>query len=199
MISSRGDRDHIVKAIETGVSDYLSKPFTADELRRKVNKQLRKIGYKDSARSAQRDTGFGSIDVLTGGKTEARTVEKGRATPQTKREGKPAKAATEVAGGRFEGKAQLRFPALTCQCVVRDLSLQALQGFIVRPETLPTVFDQAVVDLESKSGEALARLNGYVHSIQAVENNPNTSKLKIVIRFVDNDPEKFEILSKAIA
>jgi len=45
----------------------------------------------------------------------------------------------------------------------------------------------------------MARLNGYVHSIQAVENNPNTTKLKIVVRFVDNDPDKFEAISKAIA
>ena len=42
MISSRGDRDHIIKAIQSGVSDYLSKPFSPDELLRKVFKQLKK-------------------------------------------------------------------------------------------------------------------------------------------------------------
>jgi len=44
MISSRGDRDHIVKAIGSGVSDYLSKPFTPEELQRKVIKQPEKNG-----------------------------------------------------------------------------------------------------------------------------------------------------------
>ena len=42
MISSRGDRNHIVKAIELGVSDYLTKPFSAEELLKKVFKQAGK-------------------------------------------------------------------------------------------------------------------------------------------------------------
>ncbi|WP_075187140.1 response regulator [Teredinibacter haidensis] len=198
MISSRGDRNHIVKAIETGVSDYLSKPFTADELRRKVSKQLKKIGYKDTGRAAQQDTGLGSLDVLTGGNRNARTVKAGAATPGASLFAKPAKVVEAKSGGKFDGRAQLRFPNASGQCIIRELSLQAMSGFMVRPDEVPTVFDQAVVDLENKKGEALARLNGYVHSIQAMENNPNTNKLKIVVRFVDNDPEKFEILSKVI-
>lgn len=196
MISSRGDRNHIVKAIEAGVSDYLSKPFTPEELQRKVSKQLHKIGYKDTRRASQRDTGFGSIDVLTGGNTEASTMS--RAASQ---DGSPAmtpQAKEPKKSGSFEGKAQLRFANASCQCIVRELSLQSLSGFMVRTEQLPTVFDQAVVDLENKQGEPLARLNAYVHSIQAVENSPDTRKLKIVVQFVDNDPDKFEIISKAI-
>lgn len=196
MISSRGDRNHIVKAIESGVSDYLSKPFTAEELQRKVQKQLNKIGYKDTLRSAQRDTGFGSIDVLTGGNTEARKVAgdaKPVVSPNNRRQANGVKTS-----GAFDGKAQLRFANTTCQCMVRELSLEALSGFMVRPDQLPTVFDQAVVDLESKQGEPLARLNAYVHSIQAVETDPDTRKLKIVVQFVDNDPDKFEIISKVI-
>ncbi|SMF24660.1 Response regulator containing a CheY-like receiver domain and a GGDEF domain [Alteromonadaceae bacterium Bs31] len=200
MISSRGDRDHIVKAIQSGVSDYLAKPFTAEELQRKVVKQLNKIGYKESKRPAQRDSAFGSIDVLTGGNTEKRTVDSAPAGQQKGQNifAKPAKVVSAKTGG-FEGRAQLRFANLTCQCVVRELSLQMMTGFMVRPEQLPGLFDQAVVDLENKSGEALARLNAYVHSLQAMENNPDTQKIKIVVRFVDNDPEKFEIISKAIA
>ncbi len=197
MISSRGDRDHIVKAIQSGVSDYLVKPFTAEELQRKVMKQLNKMGYQNIGRPKQQDTGFGSIDVLTGGNAEARTI-KGEQGGAQNIFSKPAKVVSSKKGN-FEGRAQLRFARLTCQCVVRELSLQMMTGFMVRPEQLPTVFDQAVVDLENKDGEGLARLNAYVHSIQALENSPDTQKLKIVARFVDNDPEKFEIISKFIA
>ncbi|WP_185233636.1 response regulator [Teredinibacter franksiae] len=200
MISSRGDRDHIIKAIQSGVSDYLSKPFTAEELRKKIAKQLKKIGHKDSRAQPQTASGFSSLDVLTS--SSVNRVASG--PPEVKSASLFAKPAAVVAtskndGIQFQGKAQLRFPHLTCECAIRDLSLQAMSGFMMRPENLPTVFDQAVVDLEDKHGSAMARLNGYVHSIQAVENNPNTTKLKIVVRFVDNDPDKFEAISKAIA
>lgn len=191
MISSRGDRSHIVKAIESGVSDYLGKPFTADELRKKLSKQLKKIGYKETPRAAASTGGFGSLDVLTGGRAAA-----------TETEGKPlfgqaAKVAAPKKQG-FQGKAQLRFADATCQCMVRELNLESLTGFMVRPDNIPTLFDQAVVDLENSQGEAMARLNAYIHSLTAVENNPETNKLKIVVRFVDNDPKKFEIISSAI-
>lgn len=201
MISSRGDRDHVVQAIQSGVSDYLGKPFTADELRRKVGKQLKKIGYKDEGRPRQETSAFGSLDVLTGGNAQAKTVAPEEVSAANPLFAKPAKtvAAKQNKGSQFEGKAQLRFPNTACQVMVRELSLQAMSGFMVRPDVLPTLFDQAVVDLENKDGKALARLNAYVHSLQAVENHPNTNKLKIVVRFVDNDPEKFEVISKAIA
>lgn len=201
MISSRGDRDHVVQAIQSGVSDYLGKPFTADELRRKVGKQLKKIGYKDEGRPRQETNAFGSLDVLTGGNAQAKTVAPEEVSAANPLFAKPAKtvAAKQKKGSQFEGKAQLRFPNTACQVMVRELSLQAMSGFMVRPDVLPTLFDQAVVDLENKDGKALARLNAYVHSLQAVENHPNTNKLKIVVRFVDNDPEKFEVISKAIA
>lgn len=197
MISSRGDRDHVVQAIETGVSDYLGKPFTADELRRKLQKQLNKIGYTPK-KAPPRDAAFGSLDVLTGGATEARTISADGVEQGSPLFSRPAKVVA-ARRSQFEGRAQLRFPNSQCQCVIRELTLQSLTGFMLRPEFMPTVFEQAVVDLENRDGEPLARLNAYVHSLQAVENNPDTDKLKIVVRFVDNDPDKFEIISKLIA
>ncbi len=207
MVSSRGDREHVVEAIKMGVNDYLSKPFTPEELMQKVSKQLKRIGYKDAAMPAASESGsgFGSLEVLTGAKEKAVQVgtkpanisESALFSPPAK-SNRPAAATKKKPGGNFEGKAQLRFPKVTCQCVVRDLSLQALSGFMMRPEIMPTLFDQAVVDLEDKEGKALARVNAYVSSIQAMENNPNTTKLKITVTFVDNDPDKFEAISKAI-
>ena len=34
MVTTESDRDHVVTAIEAGVSDYLVKPFTPEVLRR---------------------------------------------------------------------------------------------------------------------------------------------------------------------
>ena len=191
MISSRGDRDHIVKAIQLGVSDYLSKPFSAEELLKKVFKQLKLIGKTPTAPArggaATQGIAFASVDVLTGGATKTPV-----AATATAVQAKPSKA--------VKGKAQLRFSNNRIYgVVIREMSLQAMSGLMQRNELLPTIFEQAVVDIETEDGSSLARVNGYVHSIQAGESRPDTNVVKIVIRFVDNDAEKFEALSQYIA
>lgn len=210
MISSRGDRNHVIKAVESGVSDYLTKPFTPDELLRKVFKQLKAAGKAPTHAGRQATTqgiAFASVDVLTGTRapqppatpnpltnptSSASLLTGGAAKPKPK----PAAKAANI-----KGKAQLRFSNNTkpCACVIRELSLQSLGGLMQRSDNLPTVFDQAVVDIEMGDGGDLARVNGYVHSIQAGENRAETNVVKIVIRFVDNDAEKFEVLSQYIA
>ncbi len=216
MVTSRGDKDHVVKAIQAGVSDFITKPFTSDELLKKTTKQLAKIGKspKDAfkAASAGADTGFGSIDVLTSGSAKAapKTAKPvsdslaaltGGAQAQKKPTVGVEKAAAKAKAAPKKGaktKAQLRFPSSTCACVVRDMSLQALSGLMQRTDPLPGLFEQAVVDIETDAGD-IARVNGYLSSIAAGENKVDTNIIKVTIRFVDNDPEKFEALSKFIA
>lgn len=212
MISSRGERNHIVKAIELGVSDYLTKPFSAEELLKKVFKHLKLAGKMpvQTARVATtQGIAFASVDILTGGSQLG-----GQAAPKVAAP-KPvnpfANNSAGVLGAKPEikaveapktakGKAQLRFPNnRTFTCVIREMSLQLMSCLMQRADDLPTVFEQAVVDIETGDGSSLARINGYVHSIQAGENRPDTNMVKIVIRFVDNDAEKFETLSKYIA
>lgn len=209
MISSRGDRNHIVKAIELGVSDYLTKPFSAEELLKKVFKQLKLAGktpVQPARTAATQGIAFASVDVLTGGapakpsppkpanpfaNNSATALGATSATPAAK----PAEAPKAA-----KGKAQLRFPNnRTFACVIREMSLQLMSCLMQRSDSLPALFEQAVVDIETGDGSSLARVNGYVHSIQAGENRPDTNVVKIVIRFVDNDAEKFETLSKYIA
>ncbi len=205
MISSRGDRNHVIKAVESGVSDYLTKPFTPEELLRKVFKQLKAIGKAPAHAGRQANTqgiAFASVDVLTAGRSPQPAANplnnpaSSASVLTTAAKPKPAAKA-----GGIKGKAQLRFSnnATPCACVIRELSLQSLGGLMQRNDKLPTVFDQAVVDIEMGDGGDLARVNGYVHSIQAGENRAETNVVKIVIRFVDNDAEKFEVLSRYIA
>lgn len=182
MVSSRGDRGHIIKAIELGVSDYLTKPFSAEELLKKVHKQL-KGKLQNPARASANTQGIAqaSVDVLTGGRPSA-----------------AAPVAPEPA--RHKGRAQLRFSNNRhFACIIREMSLQMLQCLMPRTEQLPGLFEQVVVDIELGEGGELARVNGYVHSLQAVEPSADAKTIKLLIRFVDNDSEKFEILSKYIA
>jgi len=214
MVTSRGDKDHVVKAIQAGVSDFITKPFTSDELLKKTTKQLTKIGKspKDAfkAASSGNDVGFASVEVLTGGASQAApTMSKpasgslaaltGGASAAAKSVPQKTSAAKKVAPKKSaKTKAQLRFPNSTCACVVRDMSLQALSGLMQRSDPLPGLFEQAVVDIETDAGD-VARVNGYLSSIAAGENKVDTNIIKVSIRFVDNDPEKFEALSKFIA
>lgn len=213
MISSRGDRNHIVKAIELGVSDYLTKPFSAEELLKKVFKQLKLVGklpVQGARVASTQGIAFASVDVLTGGGTAAKTTAPKPSNPFANNSAgalgaKPAVPATPTIKAvetpkAAKGKAQLRFSNnRTFACVIREMSLQLMSCLMQRADDLPSVFEQTVVDIETGDGSSLARVNGYVHSIQAGENRPETSVVKIVIRFVDNDAEKFETLSKYIA
>jgi len=200
MVTSRGDRDHVMAAVTAGVSDYMTKPFTPDELHRKVAKQLKRLGYKMPNKAGASAGAFSSADVLTGGAKKAQ-IQKPREIRSTNVFAKPQApppAAKSKSG--FKGKAYLRFANnVVCDCQIKDLSLQALSGSIARPEHIPSVFEQASVDLENDKGEALARVNAYVHAVFAGDPRPDAQSLKITVRFVDNDPEKFEVLSKAIA
>jgi CheY-like chemotaxis protein len=208
MITSRGDRDHVVVAVKAGVSDYLTKPFSAEELLTKVHKQLKLIGKMPSFQNRQAATqgiAGSSVGVLTGGrpsiadpKTAAPSVSALMAGSAALLTGSPA-AAKPAPAKSAKAQAQLRFANnLSFACVVREMSLQVMSCVLQRADQLPQVFDQAVVDIDMGEGKGLARVNGYVHSIMAGESRPDSSIVKIVIRFVDNDVDKFEILSKFI-
>ena len=209
MISSRGDRDHIIKAIHSGVSDYLSKPFTPEELLKKVYKQLKAIGKLPVAaapRAATQGIAAASVDVLMGG-ARVESVEKiqnnsdvSLLTGSTLRStgAKPSPVTTTKPVTRAQ--ANLRFSNnRTFASVIREMSLQFVSCSLHRTDELPGLFEQAVVDIEMGEENGLARINGYVHSIAAGENRADSNIVKIVIRFVDNDADKFEVISKFIA
>lgn len=204
MVTSRGDRDHVVTAVSAGVTDYLTKPFTAEELSRKIGKQLNRIGYvptRKASSAPEAGGAFSSLSVLTGGDAKPSAKQKPQTITEAPGFGKPKKAAPQKPKftSNFQGSAQIRLAKSACDCQIRELSLQAMNGVITRSDAVPVVFEQAVVDLENEKGEPLARLNGYVHSVVASDPKPDAESLKVTIRFVDNDPEKFEVLSKAIA
>ncbi len=209
MISSRGDRNFVIKAVQSGVSDYISKPFSPEELVKKTLKQIKKIG-KASELKASRPNAPGSsepssLSVLTGGKIEAPAPAPSATKPAASDTvaaltggagASPAKSAAPKRAAK--ALAQLRFAQGSAACVIRDLSLQAMNGIMQRPENMPTLFDQAAVDIESESGESIARLNGFIYALQA-ESRMDAQAIKVSIRFVDNDPDKFEFLSKYIS
>ena len=73
MVTSRGDKENVIQAIQAGVSDFVSKPFTNEQLLSKVKKAFTKAGLLDSVMASaptRMNSAFGndSLNALTGGK-----------------------------------------------------------------------------------------------------------------------------------
>ncbi|MFF7707343.1 response regulator [Pseudomonas sp. NPDC007930] len=206
MVTSRGDKENVVQAIQAGVSDYIGKPFTNEQLLTKVKKALHKVGKLDDLMaSGPRPTSTGlandSLAALTGGRPEAAAATRpaAAAPAPAARPAEPAAAAPSgPPGGR--GQAQLRLASgSTQQAVIKALSLKEALLVVKRGEQLPQILEHAVVDLEQGDNDEVARLNGYLHSITAFEPKPDSEWLQLTFRFVDQDAQKLDYLSRLIA
>ncbi|HEY6527621.1 MAG TPA: response regulator [Cellvibrionaceae bacterium] len=201
MITSRGDRNNVITAVQAGVSDYISKPFTAEELSRKVHRQLKRIGYEPKAAAAKTGGAFSSLDVLTGATVTKPTKPTGAVAATAFAKPAADSSASKVASNinaNTNLKAFLRLPNQTLKCEVKEVSLQAMSGVIERTDTLPQLFDAAALDIVGADDKALARLNVYIHSLTAASPNPQCNQVRVVVRFVDQDPAKLDVLAQWI-
>ena len=57
----------------------------------------------------------------------------------------------------------------------------------------------AVLDLEQGESAEVARLNGYLHAVAALEPKPDSDWLQLTFKFVDQDAQKLDYLSRLIA
>ncbi|MEB2644502.1 response regulator [Pseudomonas sp. C 49-2] len=208
MVTSRGDKENVVQAIQAGVSGYVSKPFTNEQLLNKVKQALHKIGRLDAlvaSAPTKMNSAFGndSLSALTGGKPEAlKSAPVAAAAPAPSRgllNSPPvqAPAAASPAGGRGQG--QLRLSSGTQQCVIKALSIKEALLVVRRSEVLPQVLESAVLDLEQGDNAEVARLNGYLHAIVAFEPKPDSDWLQLTFRFIDQDAQKLDYISRLIA
>lgn len=205
MVTSRGDKDNVVQAIQAGVSDFIGKPFSNEQLITKVKKALSRAGRLEalvaSAPGKPMNSAFAndSLSALTGGRAD---VVKPIALPASVRPlaaaaATSAKPAAPAPGGRGQG--QLRLPGGNLACVIKALSLKEALLVVKRVELLPQVLESAVLDLEQGEGGEVARLNGYLHAVAAFEPKPDSEWLQLNFRFVDRDPQKLDYLSRLIA
>ncbi|UEB95889.1 response regulator [Pseudomonas sp. HN2] len=221
MVTSRGDKENVVQAIQAGVSGYVSKPFTNEQLLTKVKQALNKVGKLDTLMNSaptKMNSAFGndSLSALTGGKPAVvgGAPAAAAANPFAKPVAAPAAAAPSrgllnsppvqaagaskaPVGGRGQG--QLRLPSGTQQCVIKALSIKEALLVVKRTETLPQILDSAVLDLEQGDNAEIARLNGYLHAIVAHEQKADSDWLQLTFRFVDQDAQKLDYISRLIA
>ena len=201
MVTSRGDKENVIQAIQAGVSDFVSKPFTNEQLLSKVKKAFTKAGLLDSVMASaptRMNSAFGndSLNALTGGK--AQVVSAAPVVPASPAP-RPAPAPAAAPSLTSRGQGQLRLPSGTQACVIKALSLKEALLVVRRGEVLPQVLASAVLDLEQGENAEVARLNGYLHAIVAYEPRPDSDWLQLTFRFVDQDAEKMNYLSRLIA
>jgi hypothetical protein len=203
MVTSRGDKENVIQAIQAGVSDFIGKPFTNEQLLTKVKKALHKVGKLEALMSsgpARVNAAFAndSLGALTGNRPEvvnATPAAAAPAQPLVKPMAKPA-APAEPSG---RGQGQLRLSSGIQQCIIKALTLKEASLVVRRSEALPQILDSAVLDLEQGENAEVARLNGYLHAIAAFEQKPDSDWLQLTFRFVDQDTQKLDYLSRLIA
>ena len=224
MVTSRGDKENVVQAIQAGVSGYVSKPFTNEQLLTKVKQALNKVGKLDTLMNSaptKMNSAFGndSLSALTGGKPAVVGAASAPVNPFAKPaaaapapapaaaapargllNSPPVKApAPAPAAGGGRGQGQLRLSSGNQQCVIKALSIKEALLVVKRTDSLPQVLESAVLDLEQGDNAEVARLNGYLHAVVAFEPKPDSEWLQLTFRFVDQDAQKLDYISRLIA
>ncbi|CRM42213.1 MULTISPECIES: response regulator [Pseudomonas] len=207
MVTSRGDKENVVQAIQAGVSGYVSKPFTNEQLLNKVKQALHKVGRLDAlvaSAPTKMNSAFGndSLSALTGGKPEAVRSAPVAAVASAPSKGllnSPPVQAPAAAPAAGRGQGQLRLSSGTQQCVIKALSIKEALLVVRRGDVLPQVLESAVLDLEQGDNAEVARLNGYLHAIVAFEPKPDSDWLQLTFRFIDQDAQKLDYISRLIA
>ncbi|WP_223521240.1 response regulator [Pseudomonas sp. GL-B-19] len=204
MVTSRGDKENVVQAIQAGVSGYVSKPFTNEQLLTKVKQALNKVGKLDALMSVtppKMNSAFGgdTLSALTGGKPAVVAPAPTAAPSRGLLNSPPVKAAAAASPASGRGQGQLRLPSGIQQCVIKALSIKEALLVVKRTDTLPQILDSAVLDLEQGENAEVARLNGYLHAVVAHEPKPDSDWLQLTFRFVDQDAQKLDYISRLIA
>lgn len=201
MVTSRGDKENVVQAIQAGVSDYIGKPFSNEQLVSKVRKALSRAGKlaELTAAPSKLSSPFAndSLAALTGGRAE--TISTTPAAKPAVPAAAPAAVASAAPKPAGRGQGQLRLSGANYACVIKALSLKEALLVVRRSEPLPQVLESAVLDLEQGEEGEVARLNGYLHSVAALEAKPDSDWLQLHFRFVDQDAQKLDYLSRVIA
>ncbi|MCV2402074.1 response regulator [Marinomonas sp. C2222] len=194
MITSRGDKSHVVEAVKSGVTDYLGKPFSSEQLvskmmsaakKHKLEGQLTAQNPKKANSANQGGVATASLDVLMGASKAPVKSSAGKVSNPAKEAAaiKDVKVPTIV---RFEGK-QFR-------CMVIQFGRQEATMLIKSDDIIPQVLGQAVLDLEHKG--TVNRLNYYVQAVATTEKKHDSTFLTVTLGLIDQDKEKEDFIGQ---
>lgn len=196
MVTSRGSRDHVVKAVQAGVNDYIGKPFTAEQLVNKAMKALGKhralikeimSGRKPSSDQSPVNLAAEQSALLTGTALSSPNPEPDKAAPVSQKNAAKAKGQAV----RFRVGKEVLTAALL------DISLTEV--ILVCPRyDQASILCQAVIDMPVANSQELS-LNCLIYGLQAEQKHVDAKAFRVRLRLIDDDAEKMSQLSKLIA
>lgn len=211
MVTSRGDKSHVVKAVEAGVSDYIGKPFSNEQIMKKVLKAL-SVNHRDLIRSilkgqsAMSKPGGGlgeSASLLTSSQTTAKPAPSSGVSDSASllTGGKPQPTKATAGNGKALTKVLVRSSKGQWKGAVRDLNLVEISVDILLEDAPPPIlFEQVVIDLQvPDQPSSLARINGFVTQLALREASMEARSVRLGVKFVDDDPQKMDVLSRVVA
>lgn len=193
MITSLGGKEHIMQAVQAGVSDYLGKPFTPEELMHKVRKALMKSGKlpRGNADSAPGKAGpFSSLEVFSGKSDSLNTGSAAALTGTGKSSEK----------SRLKGTGIIKWQTVDFRSMIKAISIEEVLMVSKRADKHPGVFENVTVTLSpgNPAGELIAELSGYVHSCSAVEKRADSEFINMIIRFSNLNESQRQQLSEFV-
>lgn len=217
MVTSRGDKEHVVQAVQAGVNDYIGKPFNNDQLLKKVFKALARKHksmiqgiLSGQSQGSGSQGGFADSSALLGAKP-AEQKPKVKAAPEAPASLLTANSASEklltetpshkarVKSGN-KGKCRIRVASGISKGIIKDINLTQVLVQVPREELSAQLFQQAVVDIDLPEDEKkMVQLNSFVIATAAADKTLNSEHILITLKYADDDPEKMEALSKFIA
>ena len=217
MVTSRGEKSHVIAAVESGVSEYIGKPFSQDQLLKKVFKLL-SVNHRELIRAilkgsaamkpAFSDTGNDSASVLTAKPVTAKVEQAPAAKSSAGLLTSGSKSASLVdkappkatkSGRRNLGQVDIRSPSSSWRAILRDISLTDAVVLVDFGEGKPPALqEQVVIDLQP-AGKDLARINTFVTAVALHSKELDCHQAEISIHVVDDDNDKLETLSHFVA
>jgi len=184
MITSLGDKNHIMKAVQGGVTDYLGKPFTGEELMQKVRKALARVGKLPAAPGAARSSGggpFSSAELLNTGRPDAALA--AAATEALTGGGKAS------ANNKLRGTGLIRWGEKTLKCMIKSISIEEVVLVIKRPDAHPQLLESLLLDIlpGNDAERRIGDVSCHLHSIAAVERKIDAEFFNLVLRYSGPD------------
>jgi DNA-binding response OmpR family regulator len=187
MVTSRGDKEFVVRAIQSKVSDYLVKPFNNQQFLEKIYRAFKRHGIPlpKSALVDKPPTGRGgdSLAVLTAHSAPM------QATKTAKKKQPMAKGAALVRTSNGE-----------IRCALKQLDLNSMMGIFKVGHYMPSLLETVSLDIEFTQGEEqkIIRINGFIQQLKSHEDRPDSEMALIKVYFMDEDPQKRLLISEYV-
>lgn len=189
LVTSLDQKEHVVEALKAGVSDYVTKPFSAEQLISKVMKQLIKSGRitREEAMNMgrkERISSAGGAELLAGGNVLTTQAKK----PATARKGPKGKALLLVGEQRMT-------------VIIRDINKLEAQLLGKLSEGKPALAEEVTLGLVFGSEDKAIKVTvkAYVSSLQLAERSQHTDKFNLRVQFLPQDTETATRFTKILS